>query len=429
MGYIYLSQREDIFMPRNTSAEDLGIPIGTLVKVTKDGRTYSAVTTEGEDVSNKIASYALKNAFRTNKCLLLESTKNGGTRWSQVPAVEFDKEVRSMEVQSDEDSVDISPNVDATNFDSHEDLVSFISDAIKIKPKKLKIADIWWKFAVRSAIRGENLLVVGPSGCGKTLLATSLKKALGREDRFFYVNMGATQDPRSTLIGNTHYSPEQGTFVALSYFAQAIQVPNAIILLDEISRAHPEAHNILMPVLDATQRYLRVDEKSDSETVKVAPGVTFIATANVGSEYTATRTMDRALLDRFVMMEMAPLGYDDELANLEYCFSNVETKYLEIIAKIAIRTREELKSEAPQIDTLVSTRMAERMASHLYDGFSLQEAAEVCIYPYFSEAGGTESPRTWMRSLVQQHLPTEFDAKENIYDKMNTSKNDEETPW
>jgi len=287
-----------------------------------------------------------------------------------------------------------------------------------------------WKFAVRTVLRGKNMLVLGPSGCGKTLLANALKIALGREDKFFYINLGATQDPRSTLIGNTHFDAKTGTFVALSYFAQAIQVPNALILCDEISRAHPEAGNILMSVLDYTQRYLRVDEKADSETVRVAPGVTFILTANVGSEYTATRTMDRALLDRCTMFEMQPLNRDEELENLRECYGEVEDKTLTAIAEIASKSRVEVKSETPRIDTIVSTRMSEELASAVHDGFTLAEGAEMYIFPFFADAGGAESPRTFMRALVQQYLPSEFDAKKNPYKGGDASANaGRTTPW
>ena len=43
------------------------------------------------------------------------------------------------------------------------------------------------------------------------------------------------------------------------------------------------------------QRYLRLDEADGNETVNVAEGVTFVATANIGNEYTSTRVMDKAL--------------------------------------------------------------------------------------------------------------------------------------
>jgi MoxR-like ATPase len=136
-------------------------------------------------------------------------------------------------------------------------------------------------------------MMTGPAGCGKTMAAKSLVNALDRPE--FYFNLGATQDPRSTLIGNTHFSKEDGTYFTESEFVRAIQTENAVILLDELSRAHPEAWNILMTVLDQGQRYLRLDEADGSPTVKVAKGVCFIATANIGNEYTSTRVIDKAL--------------------------------------------------------------------------------------------------------------------------------------
>lgn len=425
-------------MPHNVSADDLGIPIGSVVKVTREKREgdtrprYYAVTTDGVEVSDRIAQHAMKNAVRSNKVLRLDETKTGGTRWSQVAPVEYDKIVRGNLIEDSTDTLNIAGDtqyLDVSLFNTHDELTDFIRDAMSIKPKKLKIKELWWKTAVRNALRGKNLLVVGPSGCGKTLLANSLKKALGREDRFYYINLGSTQDPRSTLIGNTHYDPDKGTYVALSYFAKAIQTPNALILLDEASRAHPEAHNILMTVLDYTQRYLRIDEKNDAETVKVADGVTFILTANVGSEYTATRTMDRALLDRCTMIEMSPLDYEDELDNLRNTFPNVEEKFLSSIAAVANKSRIEVSSDSPKVDTIVSTRMAEEWAAHVYDGFNLQESAEVCVFPWFSDVGGTDSPRAYMRALVQQHIPTEYEDKDNPYRGGSVSDDGDDTPW
>jgi MoxR-like ATPase len=95
------------------------------------------------------------------------------------------------------------------------------------------------------------------------------------------------------------FDQKKGTYFSESSFVQAIKTPNAVILLDELSRAHPDAWNILMTVLDQGQRYLRLDEAEGSPIVKVAEGVTFIATANIGNEYTSTRVIDRAILDRF----------------------------------------------------------------------------------------------------------------------------------
>ena len=55
-------------------------------------------------------------------------------------------------------------------------------------------------------------------------------------------NLGSTQDPLFTLIGNTQFDTKKGTVFSPSPFVKAIQTPNTVIVLDEISRAHPEAH-------------------------------------------------------------------------------------------------------------------------------------------------------------------------------------------
>jgi nitric oxide reductase NorQ protein len=289
---------------------------------------------------------------------------------------------------------------DATLPKEQVEVMNYIKGSYDLKPEILKMTELKWKYLIRSAMRGKNIMMTGPSGCGKTMAAKSIVNVLDRPD--FYFNLGATQDPRSTLIGNTHFSKEDGTFFSEALFVKAIQTENAVILLDELSRAHPDAHNILMTVLDQGQRYLRLDEADGSPTIEVAKGVTFIATANIGNEYTATRVMDRALLDRFIIVEMDVLGKEDEQDLLEYLYPNLDTNRIEAIADIVGGTRLELKTETPRISTHISTRNSVEMASLIYDGFTLDEAAEVCIYPQYDASGGIDSERTFVKQLVQK---------------------------
>ena len=298
------------------------------------------------------------------------------------------------------------------------DLINQVKESPKLKPDVLKVSDLKWKYLMRSAIRGKNIMMTGPSGCGKTMAAKSVVNALERPD--FYFNLGATQDPRSTLIGNTHFNKEDGTFFSEALFVKAIQTPNAVILLDELSRAHPDAHNILMTVLDQGQRYLRLDEADGSPTIKVAKGVTFIATANIGNEYTATRVMDRALLDRFIIVEMDVLDKEEEQNLLEYLFPKLANKDIMAIADIVGGTRQELKSETPRISTHISTRNSVEMASLIYDGFTLPEAAEVCIYPQYDASGGIDSERTFVKQLVQKWSYDEDTLDDGNDDLFNT---------
>ena len=281
-------------------------------------------------------------------------------------------------------------------------VLSFIhNDSLKLKPETLVMQDLKWKYLVRSAMRGKNIMMTGPAGCGKTMAAKTLVNALKRPD--FYFNLGATQDPRGTLIGNTHFKKDEGTLFSESVFVKAIQTENAIILLDELSRAHPEAWNILMTVLDEGQRYLRLDEAENAPTIKVAKGVTFIATANIGSEYTATRAMDRALVDRFIIVEMDTLSKEEEAKLLLKLYPDVTPEQADTISEIASMTRAEMISESPKLSSAISTRLSVELAGLLSDGFTLEEGAEVAIYPFFDADGGVDSERTYMKQVVQKY--------------------------
>ena len=273
-------------------------------------------------------------------------------------------------------------------------------------PNDFFIDELKWMFLLRNISKGKNIMMTGPSGCGKTDATFKAANALGREVMYF--NLGATQDPRSTLIGNTHYNKDSGTYFSESLFVHAIQKENAVILLDELSRAHPEAWNILMTVLDPIQRYLRLDEKDDSPTIKVAKGVSFIATANIGIEYTATRVIDRAILDRFSLFEMDVLGEEDEYSLLKGKFPSINDKLLSNLCTIVSHIRKEINSDSPRLSTMVSTRNTIEIAELLVDGFSLEDAAKLLIYPLFPN-DGNDSERVFVKQLIQKYVGDKSD--------------------
>jgi MoxR-like ATPase len=277
------------------------------------------------------------------------------------------------------------------------------------KPRDLVMSDLHWRYLLRSVAKGKNTLLTGPAGAGKTLAIQSL--AAAHADRpFFPFNLGATQDARSTLIGNTHFHKSSGTVVTPALFVQAIQTPHALILLDELTRGSHDSWNILMPVLDVNQRYLRIDEAPDSPTIRVAEGVTFLATANIGLAYTATRTLDRGLFDRFaVILDMQylsqPEEYDLVLRKFPILGSTPTLTYAAAaLTKIAQETRNHAFGDSGKLSLALSTRTVVEAAELLADGFTLGEVAEVALYPFYSSAGQLNSERTFMKQLVQYHL-------------------------
>jgi len=389
-----------------------------IYKVIQVGRTFAMLTTNNQPVTKVagVSKQTMKKALDENKAIQAYVGKTGKLSYKMVEMDEFKKVANVIE--------DTACDSVSEAFETHDALKEFIHTKGKdLKPNGLFIEEFKWKYLLRSAVRGKNILMTGPTGCGKTLAAQSLVKSLKRPD--YYFNLGATQDARATLIGNTHFNKENGTFFSESAFVKAIKTPNAIILLDELSRAHPEAANILMTVLDAGQRYLRLDEAEGSPIIKVASGVTFIATANVGGEYTATRVMDRALMDRFVQIEMDLLDKEGELALLKFKFPEADEYSLNALAEIADTTRQLIKTDASKISTIVSTRVNVEAAGLIYDGFTLFEAANIAILPYFSNDGGLDSERVFMTQLLQKYIKS--DEETQLFNEVKDDATDDET--
>lgn len=367
-------------------------------KVETFGNTFKLINTNGDKVGTLGVSTATrKNAYQNNQAIQAFINKVGKKTYRRVSMDVYNALVIPM--NTTDGGIQMEDDAD------HESIKTFIHNSHTLRPIELVMSDLKWKYLIRSAVRARNIMMTGPAGCGKTMAAKALVKSLDRPD--FYFNLGATQDPRATLVGNTQFDKIKGTFFSESSFVKAIKTPNAVILLDELSRAHPEAWNILMTVLDQGQRYLRLDEAEGSPIVNVADGVTFIATANIGNEYTSTRVLDRAILDRFVTIEMDVLSDEQELGLLKFMFPNVEELDLKAVSEISHHTRQQYFSDEGKLSSMVSTRASVETASLIYDGFTLEEASEISIYPFFSGDGGVDSERTYVKQLVQKYMKDE----------------------
>ena len=366
-------------------------------KVEKSGNRFNAWSTDGTKYTSEITHGCRKNAYNGNYLIGRFPSTNGnkGHAWRRIT----DKVLNELGNVTETTS-NTTDNVTVDVPSDHAEIMNFIHTSYSLKPKGLMMSELKWKYLIRSAVRGKNIMMTGPSGCGKTMAAKSVVNSLDRPD--FYFNLGATQDPRSTLIGNVQFDKGKGTYFSESLFVKAIQTPNSVILLDELSRAHPDAWNILMTVLDYGQRYLRLDEQDNQQTIKVADGVTFVGTANIGNEYTSTRVMDKALMDRFTIVEMDVLSEDEENELLSYMFPHVDSKTISNVSKIASLTRSESSSDTARIPSGISTRTTVELMGLIYDGFDLSEASEVCIYPQYDNTGGVDSERTFVKQIVQK---------------------------
>jgi MoxR-like ATPase len=372
--------------------------VSLVVKIDKVGNRMNAFEVHsGTPITEKIPYGARKTAYEKGLYLAKTTSKAGNIFWrriKEVPADYSDPFNKSNVIVGDEKS-----NNTCRVYTDDEIRVA-VQNAYNNKPDTLVLDELNWKLATRALLRGENILFAGHSGGGKTLTARTIAEVNDRP--FFKFNLGAMSDARTSLIGNTHYSPEKGTFFAQSEFITAITTPFANILLDEITRMSNDAENILLTVLDADQRYIRVDENPDCPVIEVAEGVCFFSTANIGTEYTSTRTIDRATKDRFTTIVDIPLLTEQqEYDLLKLLYPKVNKELIKGIAKVASYTRDNVMSEEPELSTIISTRSTVEQVALLIDGFKFSEVMEAIVLPLYDPEGGVESERAHMKQVIQ----------------------------
>ena len=106
---------------------------------------------------------------------------------------------------------------------------------------------------------------------------------------------------------------------------------------------------------------------------------------------------------------------EEELGLLTYMFPHVDPELLKAVSEIAHTTRMESKSDTGKVTSGISTRTSVEMAGLIYDGFGIDEASEVSIYPQFADDGGMDSERTFVKQLVQKYINDGSD--ENLFNE------------
>lgn len=249
------------------------------------------------------------------------------------------------------------------------------------------MSDDKWKLLIRNIKRKVNTLILGPAGTGKT---SCIKQAADKLGLPLYIfDMGAMIDPISSLLG-VHRLKDGRSIFDYAQFTKAIQEP-CIILLDELNRAPIGAGNILFPCLD-DRRTLPIEIASGEgvRDIKIHPEVAFLATANIGSEYTGTSVLDRALVNRFFPLELSHLKDKVEKEVLQVR-TGITTEQSEMIVKVANTLRN--MNDKMEISMAVSVRETLMISNLVKDGWNLGEAMKAVYLPLY-EGSDSEGERS-----------------------------------
>lgn len=152
-------------------------------------------------------------------------------------------------------------------------------------------------------------LFVGPTGCGKTELAKSLAKLLG--EPLLRYDMSEYQEKHSVsrLVGSP---PGYVGFEEGGQLVKDIRKnPNAVVLFDEIEKAHEDIYNILLQVMDYGMLTDNQGRKADFRNCIIImtsnagardmekPGIGFGTESNENNEATLTEAVNREFSPEF----------------------------------------------------------------------------------------------------------------------------------
>jgi ATP-dependent Clp protease ATP-binding subunit ClpA len=125
-----------------------------------------------------------------------------------------------------------------------------------------------------------SFLFLGPTGCGKTETAKTLAKTLGVELIRFDMSEYQEKHSISKLIGSPpgYVGYEDSNMGGGMFINEVEKNPHAVVLFDEIEKAHRDVSNMLLQVMDYGTVTGSNGKKADCRNI------TLIMTSNLGAE-------------------------------------------------------------------------------------------------------------------------------------------------
>ncbi len=204
-----------------------------------------------------------------------------------------------------------------------------------------------------------SFLFAGPTGVGKTEVTRQLAKVMGIELIRFDMSEYMERHTVSRLIGAP---PGYVGFDQGGLLTEAItKHPHAVLLLDEIEKAHPEVYNLLLQVMDHGTLTDNNGRKADFRNVIL------VMTTNAGAEQLARRSIGFADQDNTTdSMEVIKRMFTPEFRNrldgiIQFRALTPET-IGQVVDKFVMELEAQLEERGVTIDVDASARkwLAER---------------------------------------------------------------------
>ena len=168
----------------------------------------------------------------------------------------------------------------------------------------------------------------------------------------------------------------------------------------KVERPKKKEMNILFSCLDDRRNLnIEIANTSGEREIDVHPEVTFIATANVGAEYSGTNSLDRALVNRFFPVELGCIPSKEEVTVLQ-ARTGIDKDQAELIVKITNNIRSLCTKQ--EISVSLSIRETLMVAQLISDGWPLGRAMEVIYLPLY-EGTKNEGERATVYKTISSY--------------------------
>ena len=247
-----------------------------------------------------------------------------------------------------------------------------------------------------------SFLFLGPTGCGKTETARTLAKTLGVELVRFDMSEYQEKHSIAKLIGSPpgYVGYEDSNMGGGMFINEVEKNPHAVVLFDEIEKAHRDVSNMLLQVMDYGTVTGSNGKKADCRNI------TLIMTSNLGAEDMERNNIgfgksERVGEDDKALKKFFPPEFRNRLDAVikfdklgERTMKSIVKKFLQELNTMTMEKDVEVNATDPAIDYLVKkgfdAKLGARPLQRIIDEEIKNPLSKMILFGELNEGGMVE---------------------------------------